>query len=168
MSQAEKNGYRPFFSVVPLFCTLCNDTLKINCQKYLVAQRQNEMIDRKQKICRSRLGYDRGRLVTFFDLKERKFPMKKSTFVTLMIVETLMALVSMGLLFSDVGAAIYPISLAIFAVVLAPFYLWLKKTDEEAKKRKIRLWMVLVMLLPIVAAVVAVILVVTALMLLYS
>ena len=94
--------------------------------------------------------------------------MTKSTFITLMIVETLVALVSMGLLFSDVGALIYPISLAIFAVVLAPFYLWLKKTDEEAKKRKIRLWMVLIMLLPIVAAMIAVLYVVTALMLYFG
>ena len=94
--------------------------------------------------------------------------MTKSTFITLMIVETLVALVSMGLLFSDVGALIYPISLAIFAVVLAPFYLWLKKTDEEAKKRKIRLWMVLIMLLPIVAAMIAVVYVVTILMLYFA
>ena len=94
--------------------------------------------------------------------------MKKSTFIALMIVETLMALISMGLLFSDVGAAIYPISLAIFAVVLAPFGLWLKKTDEEAKKRKIRLGMVLIMLLPIAAAMIAVLYVVTALMLYYA
>ena len=94
--------------------------------------------------------------------------MKKSTFIALMIVETLMALISMGLLFSDVGAAIYPISLAIFAVVLAPFGLWLKKTDEEAKKRKIRLGMVLTMLLPIAAAMIAVLYVVTALMLYFA
>lgn len=94
--------------------------------------------------------------------------MTKSTFIALMIVETLVALVSMGLLFSDVGALIYPISLAIFAVVLAPFYLWLKKTDEEAKKRKIRLWMVLIMLLPIVAAMIAVVYVVTILMLYFA
>ena len=94
--------------------------------------------------------------------------MKKSTFITLMIVETLMALISMGLLFSDVGAAIYPISLAIFAVVLAPFGLWLKKTDEETKKRKIRLGMVLILLLPIAAAIIAVLYVVTALMIYFA
>ena len=94
--------------------------------------------------------------------------MTKSTFIALMIVESLMALISMGLLFSDVGAAIYPVSLAIFAVVLAPFGLWLKKTDEEAKKRKIRLWMVLIMLIPILAAMVAVLYVVTVLMLYFA
>lgn len=94
--------------------------------------------------------------------------MKKKTCIVLMVFETLAALVSMGLLFSDVGAMIYPISLAIFAVVLAPFYLALKKTEDEAKKRKIRLWMVLIMLLPIVAAVAAVGLVVAALMMYYA
>ena len=94
--------------------------------------------------------------------------MKKDTFVVVMIIEGLAALVSMGLLFSDVGALIYPISLAIFAAVLAPFYLGLKRAEEEAKKRKIRLWMAMIMLIPIVVAIVAVVLVVTALMLLYS
>ena len=94
--------------------------------------------------------------------------MNRNTFVCLMIIESFFALVSMGLLFSDVGALIYPISLAIFAIVLAPFYLWLKKTDEEAKKRKIRLWMGLIMLIPIVAAMVAILYVVTALMLYFG
>ena len=65
--------------------------------------------------------------------------MKKETFVLVMIVEGFAALVSMGLLFSDVGALIYPISLAIFAAVEFPFYWRLKRTEEEAKKRKISL-----------------------------
>ena len=94
--------------------------------------------------------------------------MNRNTFVCLMIVESFFALVSMGLLFSDVGALIYPISLAIFAAVLAPFYLWLKKTDEEAKKRKIRLWIALIMLLPVVAAMITVLYVVTVLMLYFG
>ena len=94
--------------------------------------------------------------------------MKKDTFIVVMIIEGIVALVSMGLLFSDVGALIYPISLAIFAAVLAPFYLGLKRAEEEAKKRKIRLWMALLMLIPIVAAIFAIALVVTALMILYS
>ena len=89
--------------------------------------------------------------------------MAKTTFVILMVVETLVALVSMGLLFSDVGAMIYPISLAIFAAVQAPFYLLMKKA-EEAKKRKLRLWMVLIMSIPIVVAIAAVVMVVIALM----
>ena len=90
--------------------------------------------------------------------------MAKTTFTVLMVVETLAALISMGLLFSDVGAMIYPVSLVIFAAVLAPFYLRMKKA-EEAKKRKIRLWMVLVLLLPIVVAIAAIAMVVIALML---
>ena len=90
--------------------------------------------------------------------------MKKDIFTVVIIVEVLAALVSMGLLFSDVGAMIYPISLAIFAAVLAPFYLRMKKA-EETKKRKIRLWMVLIMSIPIVAAIAAIMLVVIALML---
>ena len=94
--------------------------------------------------------------------------MNRNTFVCLMIIESFFALISMGLLFSDVGALIYPISLAIFAVVLAPFGLWLKKTDEEAKKRKIRLGMVLIMLLPIAAAMIAVLYVVTVLMVYFA
>ena len=94
--------------------------------------------------------------------------MKQNTFVCLMVIESFFALVSMGLLFSDMGARIYPISLAIFAAVLAPFFLWLKKTAKEATKRKLRVWMVLILLIPIVVAVVSVILVVTALMLYYA
>ena len=93
--------------------------------------------------------------------------MAKMTFAVLMVVETMAALISMGLLFSDVGAMIYPISLAIFAAVLAPFYLWMKKA-EEAKKRKIRLWMVLIMSIPIVAGLIAIALVVIALFMLYA
>ena len=94
--------------------------------------------------------------------------MKKETFIAVIITEGIVALVSMGLLFSDVGAWIYLISAVIFAAVLLPFYLRLKKAEDEEKKRKIRRNMVLVLLIPIVIAAVAVVLVVTALMLLYS
>ena len=48
--------------------------------------------------------------------------MKKDTFIVVMIIEGIVALVSMGLLFSDVGARIYPISLVIFAAVLFIFH----------------------------------------------
>ena len=91
--------------------------------------------------------------------------MKKETFIAVFIVEIIVALVSMGLMFSDVGALIYLISLALFAAVLSPFFLRLKKTENEEKKRKIRRNMVLVLLTPIVAAAVLIILVVAALML---
>ena len=94
--------------------------------------------------------------------------MKKETFIPVMIAEVLADLVSMGLLFSDVGALIYPISLAIFAAVLAPFYLRMKKDPEEAKKRKLRLWRVLIMLIPMLVAVEAIGYVVFALFLYFS
>ena len=82
--------------------------------------------------------------------------MKKGTFIPVMIAEVLADLLAMGLLFSDVGALIYPISLALFAAVLAPFYLGMKKAPEEAGKRKFRLWMVLIMLIPMLVAVAAI------------
>ena len=94
--------------------------------------------------------------------------MKKEDFRIAMIVEGLAALISMGLLFSDMGAVIYLISLALFAVVLAPFYIRLRKEPDEAKKRKIRRNMALVLLIPIVAAVVAIAIVVISLMIYFS
>ena len=94
--------------------------------------------------------------------------MTKDMFTFLMGVTTIVALLAMGLLFSDVGALIYPISLALFAVVLAPFYLRLKKTEDEEKKRKIRRNMALVLLIPIVAAVVAIAIVVISLMIYFA
>lgn len=136
--------------------------------KVFAAQRRADRADGKQAIGWRCLGCELSRAVLSFGLKERDFSMIKSVFIILMITETLLDLISMGLLFSDMGAAIYPISLAIFAVVLAPFCLWLKKTKEEAKKRKIRLCMVLIMLLPTVAATIAVLYVVTALMLYFG
>ena len=90
--------------------------------------------------------------------------MGKTTFAVLMFVETLVALISMGLLFSFVGAMIYPISLVIFAAVLSPFYLRMKKA-EDVEKRKIRLRMVLIMSIPIVVAIATVAMVVIARML---
>lgn len=94
--------------------------------------------------------------------------MKKETFIVVVIVEVLVALIAMGLLFSDVGALIYPISLAIFSAVLAPFFIRLKKESNEEKRRKIRRNMVLVMLLPIFAAIATIVLVVIALMLMVA
>ena len=94
--------------------------------------------------------------------------MTKDMFTFLMSFTTILALISMGLLFSDVGALIYPISLAIFAAVQAPFFIRLKKEADEAKKRKIRRIMVLIMLVPIAVALVAIIAVVGALMFYYA
>ena len=86
--------------------------------------------------------------------------MTKDMFTFLMSVTTIVALLAMGLLFSDVGALIYPISLALFAAVQAPFFIRLKKEEDETKKRTIRRNMVLIMLLPIAAALVAIVVVV--------
>ena len=94
--------------------------------------------------------------------------MKKETFIAVMITEGIVALVSMGLLFSDVGAVIYLIALAVFAAVLAPFFIRLRKEPDEAKKRKIRRNMALVLLIPIVVAAVAVAVVVISLMIYYA
>ena len=94
--------------------------------------------------------------------------MNRNTLIFLLFFEGFFALASMGLLFSDVGALIYPISLAIFALVLAPFYLRLRREPEEAKRRKIRRNMALLLLLPIVAALAAIIFVVVSLMMYYG
>ena len=62
--------------------------------------------------------------------------MKQNTCIGVMVIESTFALISMGLLFSDIGAVIYPISLLIFAAVLAPFYIRLREESDEAKKKK--------------------------------
>ena len=62
--------------------------------------------------------------------------MKKDIFIVVMIIEGLAALVLMGLLFSDVGAVIYLIALAVFAAVLAPFYIRLRRGSDQAKKER--------------------------------
>ena len=94
--------------------------------------------------------------------------MKKETFIAVMTTEGIVALVSMGLLFSDVGAVIYLIALAVFAAVLAPFFIRLRKEPDEMKKRKIRRNMVRVLLIPIAIAAVAVVAVVVSLMLYFA
>jgi hypothetical protein len=91
--------------------------------------------------------------------------MKKDTFIAVFIVEVVVALIAMGMMFSEVGAVIYLISLALFGAVLSPFFVRLKKTEDEEKKRKIRRNIVLVLLTPIVAAAVLIVVVVAALML---
>ena len=94
--------------------------------------------------------------------------MSRNTFIFLMVVEGFFAMAAMGLLFSDMGAIIYLFAAVVFAAVLAPFAIRLKKEPDEAKKRKIRRNMALVLLIPIVIAAVAVALVVAALMILYA
>ena len=94
--------------------------------------------------------------------------MNRNTFIFVMVFEIFFAFAAMGLLFSDVGALIYPISMAIFAAVRSPFYLCLKRAEDEEKKRKIRRNIALVMLLPIIAGLVAIVMVAAALMLLFA
>ena len=94
--------------------------------------------------------------------------MKKTTFIGFVVVEVAFALIAMGLLFSDVGAFIYPISVMIFAAVLTAFCLRIKKETDEAKKRKLRLRMVLIMLIPILAAIAAIGWVVVSLVMYYG
>ena len=89
--------------------------------------------------------------------------MSKKVFSIFMPIEFLAALIAAALLFSDVGAIIYLIAAAGFCAVLAPFFARLKKEQDEAKKRKIRRNMVLVLLLPIFAAIAAIVLVMIAL-----
>ena len=81
--------------------------------------------------------------------------MNRKAFAVLMVIESFFALVSMGLLFSDVGALIYPISMAVFAAVLAPSWLRLKREEAEEEKRQIRRKMALILLIPIAAGVIA-------------
>ncbi len=71
----------------------------------------------------------------------------------------------MGLLFSDVGAIIYLISAVVFGVVLAPFFIRLKKETDETEKRTIRRNIALILLVPIAAGFVAISVVVIALFL---
>ena len=94
--------------------------------------------------------------------------MKKDTFIVLMVIEGFFALIAMGLLFSDMGAIIYLYAAVAFSGVLAPFAIRLKKETDEAKKRKIRRNMALILLLPSVAGLIAIALVVIALFMLYA
>lgn len=97
--------------------------------------------------------------------EKRRIGMNRNTFILLMVVEGFLALVSMGLLFSDVGAIIYLYTAVGLSVVLAPFAVRLKREEDEAKKRKIRRNMALILLVPIVAALIVVTLVIIALIL---
>ena len=94
--------------------------------------------------------------------------MNRNTFVFLMVIEGFFAMAAMGLLFSDMGAIIYLYASVVFSVVLAPFAICLKKETDEAKKRKIRRNMALILLLPIAAGLIAIALVVIALFMLYA
>lgn len=82
--------------------------------------------------------------------------MKKSSFTILFIVEIIAGLLAFGLLLSDLGGLSYLIGIAVFAVVLLPFFARLKKETDESRKAKIRRNILLVMLTPMVIALIAI------------
>lgn len=89
--------------------------------------------------------------------------MKKASFILLFTLELIWAMIAMGLLMSDLGAICYLIAAVIFTVVLTPFFIKLKKTDDETKKGKIRRNILLLLLIPIIFALSSIIAVLVAL-----
>ena len=81
--------------------------------------------------------------------------MSREIFLILMPLEFLAALVGAAMVFPDIGAVIYLIAAALFVAVLYPFYRRLKKVEDEAKKRKIRRTMSLLLLIPILGGAIA-------------
>ena len=94
--------------------------------------------------------------------------MKKTTFTILLIIEIIAGLIAVGLLLSDLGALSYLIGIAIFAVVLLPFFMRLKKENDESRKEKIRRNIFLVMLTPMVIALIAIAYVVVGLVIYFA
>lgn len=94
--------------------------------------------------------------------------MKKTSFTILLVIEIIAGLIAVGLLLSDLGALSYLIGIAIFAVVLLPFFVCLKKANNESKKEKIRRNILLVMLIPTVIALVAIAYVVVGLVIYFA
>ena len=79
----------------------------------------------------------------------------RTVFILSMFFETFFALASVGMLFNEVGAIVYLYAIAVFAAVLTPFFIRLKKAQDERKKEKIRRNIALILLIPIVAGVIA-------------
>ena len=94
--------------------------------------------------------------------------MKKTTFTILLIIEIIAGLIAVGLLLSDLGAVSYLVGIAIFAVVLLPFLMRLKKENNESRKEKIRRNIFLVMLTPMVIALIAIAYVVVGLVIYFT
>ena len=90
--------------------------------------------------------------------------MKKKPFIILLIIEIMVDLIAMAMLMSDLQAFSYLVGAGILAALMTPFFLMLKKAQDEAKKAKIRRNLLLVLLLPFLAAAVVVALVVVALL----
>ena len=93
--------------------------------------------------------------------------MKKTPFIVIFTLELLAALIAAGLLLSNMGALCYPVAAGVYAFVLTPFFLKLRKT-EEAKKAKIRRNILLILLIPIAIAMAAVIALVVSLLLYFG
>ena len=94
--------------------------------------------------------------------------MKKGIFIVLFIIELFMALIMTAWMFSDLGAIIYIIALAIFAAVLSPFFKKLKKDTDEDKKKKIRRRILLILFAPTAIAFILIVVLVANLIIYYS
>lgn len=99
---------------------------------------------------------------------KRRNLMKKTSFTILLVIEIIAGLIAVGLLLSDLGALSYLIGIAIFAVVLSPFFMCLKRENDESRKEKIRRNILLVMLIPTVIALVAIAYVVVGLVIYFA
>lgn len=89
--------------------------------------------------------------------------MKQKPFIIILVFEVLVDMIAMGLLLSDLGAYCYLVAAVLFTIVLTPFFLVMKATQDEAKKAKIRRNILLVMLIPAAIATLTVMAVVIAL-----
>ena len=94
--------------------------------------------------------------------------MRKDSFILLFTVELLLAMACMGLLMSNLQEFSYLIAIAIFAAVLSPFFIKLKKTAEEEKKQTVRRNILLVLLIPITIAFAVIFAVIIALMTMFA
>lgn len=94
--------------------------------------------------------------------------MKKGIFIVLFIIELFMALIMTAWMFADLGAIIYIISLAVFAVVLYPLFKKLKKETDEDKKKKIRRKILLILIAPTAIALAVIVVLVANLIIYYS
>ena len=91
--------------------------------------------------------------------------MKKKEFVFFLVIEIIIALIAMGQLFFGIGIWAYFISALVFAAVITPFFIRLKKETDESKKEKIRTYILRVMLIPTAIALLVAILFVIAVVL---
>lgn len=94
--------------------------------------------------------------------------MSRNMFILSMFFESYFALAAIGLLFNDVGAIIYLFAIPVLGAVLAPFFIRLKKEQDEAQKRKIRRNIALILLIPIAAGVIAFLFVAVVLMIAFA